>query len=93
MKKPQQKNNTKGRFIMSIEKIEKTKNELLIRLYERILRGYTLEELRVVAKKLCKDYFPNSDEVLLESFCSYAVLLQCKYFEEQNLNTLFRNYK
>lgn len=78
---------------MRKEKKEKIKTLLIARLYEYIVNGYKVEELKKIAKRLCKFYLPNSDEILLESFSNYAVSLRVKFFVELNLDKLLRNYK
>lgn len=78
---------------MRREKKERIKTLLIARLYEYIANGYKIEELRKIAKRLCKFYFPNADEILLEAFSNYAVVLQVKFYDELDLDALIRVYK
>ena len=78
---------------MRREKKQQNKTKLIADVFSYIADGHKLEDTREMAKRLCKFYFPNADDVFVEIFCAFAWSLQQKYWFEQDFDFVLRQYK
>lgn len=77
---------------MRREKKQQNKTKLISNVYSFIAEGHTMKETEERANKLCKFYFPNADEIFLDTFRILVVCMQNKYWTEQDFDFVLRHY-
>lgn len=78
---------------MRKEKKTQKKAMLIADTMKYIANGHKIDETSKYSARLCKFYFPNADEIFIQTYVDLAVSMQNKYWCADCFDYVLRQYK
>jgi len=75
------------------EKKVQAKTKFIAGIMSYIASEHLIAETGAMARQLCKSYFPNADEIMINEFEIYAINLQKHYYDNLSIDELIGKYK